>query len=486
MTNQINFNATKVFNDIWNAIQSKQYKLIEEQGGSRSSKTWSNFQVIFLDLYENPMTTCTILRDTQKSCREIVEGDWIKWLSDPMGRKLELEKKTISIVEFDAFIKDESLMKYFLRNKTNHTWTFSHNESFIRFTGLDDVNDAMGMTQDICWINEPYAFAHDVYLQLTQRTSKYILFDWNPKQNHWIDEERKKDNTITLKSTLLDNPFCPKESRKQILSYQPLSHCFVVVEKLILEEYLKVYDLDQNTLNFTKKQINEIKRCIYNEKVCSSSVYHWEVYGLGLKSEKPNRIFKWNEISDIEYLNIDAPIYYGCDWGKVDSWGILEAKYYDGNIYLHELNYLSENQHREQLNLNDRNKVDAYNQDESIQNEGIVSWLFEKLNVDKNRPIICDNNRPTKIALLRRNGYSADPAKKGAGSIQDGIDLLTDLKVFYTKSSNNIAYEQENYSYKTDKYGVVLEDPEDMNNHLCDPTRYIATYLQSLGIIKNL
>ena len=290
--NEINFLATKVFYDTWEATQSGNYKLIEQMGSSRSSKTWSDFQVIFLDLYENPMTICTVLRDTQKSCRDIIEVDWIKWLSDPMGRKSQLERKEINIQEFDVYIKEENLLKYFIRNKTNHTWTFAHNNSLIRFTGLDDENDAMGMTQDICWINEPYNFSHEVYKQLSQRTSKYIIFDWNPKQNHWIDIERKKNNTITLKSTYKDNPFCPKESKIQIESYQPVSHCEIVLNGLIAQESVKHYDFDKNELEFTKKQINEAKRCLYNEETNSASEYHWLAFGKGEKAEKPNRIFK--------------------------------------------------------------------------------------------------------------------------------------------------------------------------------------------------
>jgi PBSX family phage terminase large subunit len=441
MSNAINFKATKVFNDIWSAIK------------------------------------------TQKSCRDIVETDWIKWLSDPMGRKSQLEKKEITIVEFDKRIKEESLLKYFIRNKTHHTWTFIHNKSFIRFTGLDDENDAMGMTQDICWINEPYVFSHDVYLQLAQRTSKYILFDWNPKQNHWIDIERQKDNTITLKSTLLDNPFCPEESRKQILSYQPVNYCDVVLNGLIDEKEIITYDFDKNTLNFTTKQINEAKRCIYNQKVGSAREYNWQVYGLGEKAEKPNRIFKFKEISDIEYQNIDLPVFYGCDWGKVDPWGIVEAKYKDGDLYLHEKNYLSENQWREKINASERNIINAYDNDDEVQNEGIVTWIFEKLNIPMDRPVICDNNRPVKIALLRRKGYEIHLAQKPKGSILDGIDLIENLNVYYTKSSTYLAYEQENYSRKTDKFGTILEEPEDKDNHLMDCIRYIVTHLQSEGIL---
>jgi phage terminase large subunit len=74
-------------------------------------------------------------------------------------------------------------------------------------------------------------------------------------------------------------------------------------------------------------------------------------------------------------------------------------------------------------------------------------------------------------------------AQKPKGSILDGIDLLDNLNVYYTKSSVNLAHEQENYSRKVDRYGIVLEEPEDKDNHLMDCVRYIATHLQSEGIL---
>ena len=58
------------------------------------------------------------------------------------------------------------------------------------------------------------------------------------------------------------------------------------------------------------------------------------------------------------------------------------------------------------------------------------------------------------------------------------------MKVFYTASSTNIKAEQENYSRIIDRYGIVLEEPEDKNNHVIDPTRYIAIFLKLMGIVK--
>jgi phage terminase large subunit len=453
-SNEIDFLATKVFRDIWNASQSGSYKLICEEGSSRSSKTWSNFQVLFLDLFENPMTTCTILRDTQKSCREIVEVDWVKWLSDPMGRKKQLEKKEITVQQFDELIKKENLTKYFLRNKTNHTWTFLHNNSFIRFTGLDDEDDAMGMTQDICWINEPYKFSHEVYKQLSQRTSKYILFDWNPKQSHWVNEEKRKDNTITLFSTFEDNPFCPLESKIQIQSYQPLSHCSTILSGLIDEHY----NIEVNEKDLSKKQINEIKRCRYNESVGSASLYHWLVFGRGEKSEKPNRIFKgWKTLTNADFEKLPYQSYYGLDFGLSAPTSLVEMKFDgDENYFFKERLYKP---------LNDI--------------KGSLSDEFEKMGIPKHIQIICDSGNELnkeESRKLKNSGYNVIQAKKGSGSISAGIETMQKSKIHYTKESVNIENEYENYSWKVWQ-GIQMDVPEENgDDHSLDAMKYVISW----------
>ena len=457
-SNDIDFLATKVFRDIYKASRSGDYKLIVEEGSSRSSKTWSNFQVLFLDLFENPLTTCTILRDTQKSCREIVEVDWVKWLSDPMGRKKQLENKEITVQDFDVFIKKESLVKYFLRNKTNHTWTFLHNNSFIRFTGLDDEDDAMGMTQDICWINEPYKFSHEVYKQLSQRTSKFILFDWNPKQTHWVNEEKRKDNTITLFSTFQDNPFCPIESKIQIQSYQPISHCQVVIDGMFTIEEVKKYNLIDNILNLSNKLINEIKRCIYNESVGSASLYHWLVYGRGEKSEKPNRIFKgWKTLTLSDFYKLPYQSYYGLDFGLSAPTALVEMKFDgDENYFFREVLYCPLNEMK-----------------------GTLTEEFERLGIEKYKQIICDSGNELnkeESRKLKNAGYNIINAKKGSGSIAAGIETMQKSKIHYVIESYNIENEYENYSWKIWQ-GIQMDVPEENgDDHILDAMKYVISW----------
>jgi phage terminase large subunit len=486
---ELKFRFTKVFRDTWAAVNAKtatgerRYKTVEQVGGTRSSKTWSDLQVCFLWGYLNPFEEIVVMRDTAVDCRDKVESEWIKWIRDPNGRTEQFRKGEITSQQLNDFLKVENLMQYFDNNKSLHTWTFKHNKSVITFTGTDDPDRAIGKTQTVLWINEPYKFPEEVYKQLTMRTSQFILVDWNPKEDHFIEKERLKDDTITLRSTLLDNPFCPDQTKKQVLSYQPIRCCKVVDLKLIVEEEAYLYDVDKNPLNFEPKQLNELIRCIRNKNQKTESYYHWKVYGLGEKAERPNRIFNWKEIELDQYHALDLTTYYGVDWGKVDPWGIVELKYNDGCVYVKQLNYDSENIIRQRLSSTELNQVESANEEDS--KEGVVKWLFRRLNIDYNAVLVCDNNRPQKIIALREAGWEyAIAASGGQKGIKDGIDLLSNLEVYYTSDSKDLASEQENYSQKTDRNGVTLDEPEDTNNHLIDPMRYVVRYLQDEGIIN--
>ena len=457
--------ATVVFKKNWDAIHernsdgSNKYRYIINKGSSRSSKTISIIQIADLYCRMHKSKRWTVWRNTKTDCKKTVLSDMIKYFK---GNNLYKKGNDF--------------------NKTESVFTYT-TDSVIEIHGTDDEETVHGLTQDVIHVNEPYQISRDTFDQLDMRTSDFVFIDYNPKKGHWVEDIAKDKRAIIIHSTFKDNPFCPPEQRNKILSYQPVEACELVKNGLIIESDLITYDFKENKLNFTEKQINEALRCIENENKNSASLFNWQVYGLGEKAEKPNRIFKFKEISDIEYQNIDLPVFYGCDWGKVDPWGIVEAKYKDGDLYLHEKNYLSENQWREKINASERNIINAYDNDDDVQNEGIVTWIFEKLNIPMDRPVICDNNRPVKIALLRRKGYEIHLAQKPKGSILDGIDLIENLNVYYTKSSTYLAYEQENYSRKTDKFGTILEEPEDKDNHLMDCIRYIVTHLQSEGIL---
>jgi phage terminase large subunit len=455
------YGITPVFYKNYQALKAKdengkrKYKYIINTGSSRSSKTFSLIELLHRICENNKDFRVTAWRDTKKDAKDTIWKDFQKVLS-VSGR-----------------------MIYKNRNKTESYYSYPQNDTTFEIHGADDEEKVHGLTQNVSWLNEPYKISKDTFDQIDQR-SDLIFIDWNPKKSHWIDDIAKQKNAIVIHSTFQDNPFCPEEQRIKILSYQPLKRCYVIEKKLIQEFDVAGYDFDKNVLGFSELHLKEMYRCLLNEEQRSSNITKWDIYGLGIKAEKPNRIFHWKPISYSEYLKINVKTYIGVDWGKVDAFGILEAKYYDGKLYLHELNYDSENKWQDKLTPLERQNIQGHN-------EGFVMWLFRKLNINQNNDIICDNNRPLKILALRNAGWErAIAAIKPPGSILDGIDLIDDLEVFYTDCSENLAYEQENYSRVVDKYGVVQDEAEDKDNHLMDPTRYVVLHLQKEGIIHKL
>jgi phage terminase large subunit len=458
---KLQLNVTPVFEKNWSAINAKdengnrKYRYIINTGSSRSSKTFSLIDCIDLYNRTNRNKRSTVWRDTKIDTKKTVMNDAL------------LHFKSTGRYNADKFNKTESIFNY----PTGSTFEIH---------GTDDENTVHGLNQNVAWLNEPYKISRTIFDQIDQRTTDFILIDWNPLKSHWVDDISKDKRAIVINSTFNDNPFCPPEQRNKILSYQPVKLSDIVLQKLLTEGEAKEYDLIKNELNFSKKQIDELSRCKENEHKRSASEFNWSVYGLGLKAERPNRIFHWEEISLDEYQKLSVPVYYGCDWGSTDPWAIGEAKYYDGCLYIRELNYDSENIIRQRLTTSERAAIDG-------QDEGIVSWMFSKLGIDREKTIVCDPNRVTKIRALRTAGWDyAIAANKPAGSIIDGIDLLNNMKVYFTSDSENIRYEQENYSRKVDRYGVVLEEPEDVDNHHIDQVRYVALFLQSQGIIRKV
>lgn len=450
--------VTIVWQKNWDAIHAKnpdgtrKYRYIINRGSSRSSKTYSLIDCFDLYARQNRDKRLTVWRDTKTDCRKTVLQDMLRHFKTTARYKVDQEY-----------------------NKTESIFTYGTSSTF-EIHGTDDEETVHGLTQSAAWFNEPYKISRETFDQIDQRTSDFIFIDYNPKKGHWIEDLMKDPRSLVISSTFKDNPFCPEESRAKILSYQPVSACALVLDGIMTENEAMEYDLATNPQGY---DMAELIRCRENHNKNTANAFNWSVYGLGEKAERPNRIFRWDPMSPEEYRKLELRTWIGCDWGKVDPWAIIEAKYLDGCLYVRELNYLSENDIRLRMHHTELAQI-------SGDEDGIVTYQFAKIGVAKNIEVVCDSNRPSKIAALRRHGWQAFGANKVKGSIIDGIDILHNLQVRFTSDSENIAFEQENYSYDVGNDGAILEEPEDINNHTIDAIRYIALYLHQRGIIKKL
>jgi len=182
--------ATDVFrrnNDALNGTK----RFIVNQGGSRSSKTYSLCQLFILHCLQSDGQRISIVRKTLPALRNTVMVDFFEILQD-MG----------------YYRKDA-------HNKTNNTYTFP-NGSQVAFFSTDDEQKLRGRKHSIVWANEANELLHEEFMQLNMRCEGKFFVDFNPSENSsWIYDLPEED-TITLKSTYKDNPFLPQSIINQI------------------------------------------------------------------------------------------------------------------------------------------------------------------------------------------------------------------------------------------------------------------------------
>ena len=91
--------------------------------------------------------------------------------------------------------------------------------------------------------------------------------------------------------------------------------------------------------------------------------------------------------------------------------------------------------------------------------------------ITKHKLVVADSASPRTIQDLDSKGINIEGAKKGAGSILEGIKIIQDYTLIIDPSSKNIVKELNNYIWVDRRGGV----PIDKWNHLLDATRYYVS-----------
>ena len=106
-----------------------------------------------------------------------------------------------------------------------------------------------------------------------------------------------------------------------------------------------------------------------------------------------------------------------------------------------------------------------------LSNKAIYDEI-SRLGYTKER-ITADCAEPKSIDELKGLGIRRiEAAKKGRDSINNGIQWIQDLEIIIHPRCVNFLLEISLYSWKKDKFGKALNEPEDDNNHLMDAMRY--------------
>lgn len=183
--------STIVFERNYDALYNNEARFIINEGGSRSSKTYSLCQLILVYCLQNKGVIVSIIRKTFPALRATAMRD------------------------FFEVLKESGIYDKASHNMSEHIYTFP-NGSMVEFFSVDDEQKIRGRKRNLAWCNEANELFYDDFTQLNMRTEQKLIFDYNPSDStSWL-YDLPKDESILIKSTYRDNPFLPDSIKRQI------------------------------------------------------------------------------------------------------------------------------------------------------------------------------------------------------------------------------------------------------------------------------
>jgi phage terminase large subunit len=180
-------------NIVYKHLVNSDKKIVVEQGGTRSGKTYNILLfIIFHYCTHNKNKIVTICRKTFPSLRATVLRDFLQILNHYQIYRDEFHNKSSS--EYHLF------------------------GNLIEFTSLDQSQKIRGRKRDLLFINEGNELYWEDWQQLIFRTQERIILDFNPSDEyHWIyDNVITREDCAFYKTTYLDNPFLEDIIKQEI------------------------------------------------------------------------------------------------------------------------------------------------------------------------------------------------------------------------------------------------------------------------------
>lgn len=240
--------GTIVFEKNWEAINSEK-RFIRNQGGSRSSKTYSIIQCLILYCLKNKKKVISVVRKTGPALTATCYRDFLE------------------------ILKEWNLYSEAQHNKSEKIYTFE-NGSQIEFFSIDNEQKLRGRKRHLCWCNEANELLYDDFQQLNLRTSEKIIIDFNPSDSDNFVYHLPPETTYDIHSTYKDNPFLEQAIIDEIENYKNTD-----------ENYYTIFALGQRA--FSKE--NVFSRWEITKKPEYLNDF---IYGLDLGYKHPTALIK--------------------------------------------------------------------------------------------------------------------------------------------------------------------------------------------------
>ena len=171
-------------------------RVLVNQGGTSSGKTYSIMQVLFELGYEEPNSIITVVGQ------------------DIPNLKVGAYRDAKTIMNSNDFVTD-----FYPTINEGERIIKCKNGSIIEFKSYADAQDAKSGKRDYLFVNEANGISYDIYWQLAIRTRKKVFLDYNPTARFWAhDELIGREGVELIVSYHKGNRFLSEEEHQRIES----------------------------------------------------------------------------------------------------------------------------------------------------------------------------------------------------------------------------------------------------------------------------
>jgi len=253
-------------NIVWKHLSKSDKRIIIEQGGTRSGKTYNILLWIIFDYcINNTGKVITICRKTYPALRATAMRDFIEIM------------KSYNLYSEDAHNKSSS--------------EFHFNGNVIEFISLDKPTKIRGRKRDLLYINEANEITFEDWQQLIFRTVGRIILDYNPSDEfHFIyDKIKPRDDVDFFITTYKNNPFLSDDIISEIERLKDID-----------ENYWKIYGLGE--IGTSKSIIFRFKDCFEIPETATFLAFGMD---FGFTNDPTTLVGVWKQGDDLylkEYL----------------------------------------------------------------------------------------------------------------------------------------------------------------------------------------
>jgi phage terminase large subunit len=291
----------------------------------------------------------------------------------------------------------------------------SFGKGFIIFVGMQDHNsDSIKGLEgfDLVWVEEAANLSQrslDLLLPTIRKPGSEIWFTWNPET---------VDNAVD----------------RMFRGEHPAQNSVILQVNYLENPHLS---------DIIRNQAEDMMRQDYEK--------YLHIWMGGYRNYTVSQVLK-NWVSRKVTLdpNWDGP-YYGNDWGFSDDPTTAVECWVNGKFL-----YISRESHEYHLTL-----------------ERTAAKWREDIPGIENHTVRSDPAQSASINHVKRSIPKLVPAKKGPGSVEDGVIFLQNFEtIFINPDCSNMLTEAKLWSYRTNKAGDVLAELKPGNDHLWDAVRY--------------